>query len=163
MTGGTPVIPVHRVHRHDSEVAGPHLGDQYHVNVRQLGTSPEAIGHYEKALAELQAGDTDRAIRHLKHAIEIAPAFLEAVYRLSEVFYEKERYSDAQQLLQQTLMVTPSEQRLHLVLDKVFVREHKFTEAVAEVDAYLQSDAAGTDRPMLEKLRAKLVRHIPAP
>lgn len=160
VTGELPGIPVHRGHPQTAEDEVPHLGDHYRVNVRQLATPPDAIRHYEKGLAELKEGNTDRGIWHLQRAIGIAPDFLEAAYQLSEVFYMSERYADAEQLLTRTLMAAPTEERLHLVLAKVLVRERKFKEALSEVDAYLQSDAKDADREMLGKFRAKLIRHV---
>lgn len=159
-SGEVPNIPVHRGHPHNVADQSPHLGDDYHVNVRQLATPPEAIRHYQKALTELKEGNTDRGIWHLQRAIGISPGFLEAVYELSELYYASQRYADAEQLLAQTLAAVPTEEHLRLVLARVFVRERKFKEALSEVDAYLQSDAKDADREMLEKFRAKLVRHM---
>jgi Tfp pilus assembly protein PilF len=138
----------------------PALGDRHQVNVRQLATPSEAIRHYEKAATDLKDGKTERAIWHLQRAIQIAPDFLEAIYQLNDLFYQSGHYSDAEQILARAIETVPSEQRLHLELARVFVREHNYKEALAQVDAYLQSDLKETDRAKMEKFRERLSRHV---
>lgn len=136
------------------------LGDRNRVTVRQLATPPEAIRHYQKANDDLERGQTDRGIRHLRRAIEIAPDFLEAIYRLSDLFYGDERYAEAEQVLSQAVKAVPSESRLYLVLARVLVRQHKFKDALAQIDAYSATGAKDADPAAIEKFRAKLGRHI---
>jgi tetratricopeptide (TPR) repeat protein len=159
-SGGIPTVNLRLRRSHASVQDQPALGDRNHVNVRQLSTPSEAIHHYEKASADLKNGKTDRAIWHLQRAIQIAPDFLEAVYQLNELFYENGRYSDAEQLLAKAIEVVSSEQRLHLELARVMVRQHKYKDALSQVDRYLQSDLKETDRAKVEKFRARLSRHV---
>jgi tetratricopeptide (TPR) repeat protein len=138
----------------------PVLGDRNRVTVRQLATPPEAIRHFQKAGEDLGQGQTDRAVRHLRRAIEIAPDFLEAIYRLSDLLYGNERYAEAEQVLSQAVKAVPSESRLYLFLARVLVRQHKFKEALAQIDAYSATESRDADPAMIEKFRAKLSRHI---
>lgn len=136
------------------------LGDKNRVTVRQLATPAEAIRQYQKANDDLAQGQTDRGIRHLRRAIEIAPDFLEAIYRLSDLLYGNERYAEAEQVLSQAVKAVLSEGRLYFVLARALVRQHKFKEALAQIDAYTETGAKDFDPAMIEKFRAKLSKHV---
>jgi hypothetical protein len=154
------VISLHKRSSPEHSDEDPALGDRYRVSVRQLAIPHNAIRHYEKALLDLKEDKTDAAIRHLQRATDLAPSFLEAAYQLNEVFYKLERYAEAEQLLQQTIVAVPDEQRLRLALARVLVRERKYQDALQQVDTYLQSNTADNDRARIEKFRAKLSRHV---
>jgi hypothetical protein len=49
---------------------------------------------------------------------------------------------------------------LYLFLARVLVRQHKFKEALAQIDAYSATESRDADPAMIEKFRAKLSRHI---
>jgi tetratricopeptide (TPR) repeat protein len=158
--GGILAVNLRLRRSHPAAQEQPPLGDRHQVNVRQLATPSEAIRHYEKASADLKDGKTERAIWHLQRAIQIAPDFLEAVYQLNDLFFQDGRYSDAEQILAKAIEVVPTEERLHLELARVFVRERKYKEALEQVDTYLQSNLKETDRAKMEKFRARLSRHV---
>jgi tetratricopeptide (TPR) repeat protein len=157
---GQALVVSLRRRRSASVVDEPVLGDKNRVTVRQLATPPEAIRHYQKASDDLEQGQTDRAIRHLRRAIEIAPGFLEAIYGLSDLLYGNERYAEAEQVLSQAVKAVPSEGRLYLFLARTLVRQHKFKEALAQIDAYSETGSKDADPAMIEKFRAKLNRHV---
>jgi tetratricopeptide (TPR) repeat protein len=158
MVGQSPVMSLRK--RRLPPPEEPALGDRNRVTVRQLATPPEAIRHYQKANEDLEQGQTEHAIRHFRRAIEIAPDFLEAIYRLSDLLYGNERYAEAEQVLSQAVKASPSEGRLHIVLARALVRQHKFKEALAQIDAYRETGSKDADPAMIEKFRAKLSRHV---
>jgi tetratricopeptide (TPR) repeat protein len=140
----------------------PVLGDRYQVSVRQLSIPEEAVRHFQKALADLKEGKMPGAIYHLERAIELAPNFVEAVYQLSDVFYGSERYADAEQILARAIAAAPTEIRLHLVFARVLVRQRRYKDALAQVDAYVAGGAT-EDRALVDRFRARLIRHISTP
>jgi len=152
----SPLIVLHRPKANAGDGV-PHLGGAYQVNVRQLATPPEAVQHYAQALADLKAGRIDRSISHLQAAIDIAGDFVEAVYQLTDLFYEQGHYSDSEQLLMKTTAIVPTDIHLHTLLARVFVREHKYKEALAELD-YVENNAAEPERAKLDRFRARLSR-----
>jgi tetratricopeptide (TPR) repeat protein len=140
----------------------PQLGGRYKVTVRQLATPPDAVRDYAKALADFDKGEADRGIHHLQRAIEIAPDFLEAINRLFDEFYKSQRYADAEQVLVQAISAVPNEIQLRFLLAMVFVREHRYKDALPQIDYSLQNGGSEIDRAKLERFRSKLNRHATA-
>jgi tetratricopeptide (TPR) repeat protein len=134
----------------------PVIGDAYRVNLRQLAIPRAALHHYKRAMALLKSGNDEKAILQLQRAIQIAPDFVEALYPLVDLFCEGGRYLDAEHALAQGISAAPAEVRLHLMLAKVLVRQHKYSGALAEVDKYLENLSKDADREAVQEFRAKL-------
>jgi tetratricopeptide (TPR) repeat protein len=155
-------VPTIYLHKRQNSLTSdePQLGDRNQVSVRQLAIPPEAVRDYEKGLVDLREGKTERGIHHLTRALTIAPEFVEAAYELGDVLCDQQRYSEAEQILRQAIAVVPAEAHLHLAVARVLLRQHKYEQALAELDEYLQIGTKEVNHTSIERLRAKLKRHI---
>jgi len=77
------------------------------VSVRELSISRKAKGEFRKAQDRLRDRKVDEAIRLLKHAVELAPQFMEAMNNLGTIYFQKGEFEVAENYFRQALAIEP--------------------------------------------------------
>lgn len=78
------------------------------VSVRELSIPSKARREYEKAISRLRSRDAERAIEHLKKAVELAPQYLEALNNLGTIYLQKRDYQRAESYFRAALRQEPA-------------------------------------------------------
>jgi tetratricopeptide (TPR) repeat protein len=73
------------------------------VSARLLAIPFKAKNEYQKAENALEDRDAERAIQHLKTAIEIAPTFAEALNTLGTIYFQQREFSEAERCFRAAL------------------------------------------------------------
>jgi cytochrome c-type biogenesis protein CcmH/NrfG len=137
------------------------LGTKYQVDVRQLSIPDKAVREYQRALDDKKKGKISSAIDRLRRALTLAPNFVEAAFDLGSALYQMGHFEEAEKALKRALMVTPKAAQLRLLLANVFVKERKYQQALAEIDAYLQGNPPdGPERDSALTTRSQLMQAI---
>ncbi|MBI4474662.1 MAG: tetratricopeptide repeat protein [Acidobacteria bacterium] len=134
------------------------LGGKFQVDIRQLSIPEDAVREYQKALDENKKGRTARAIERLRRALRIAPNFMEAAFHLGSTLYHAGHFEDAEKVLMRGLKAVPAASKLRLMLANVFVKERKYDQALLQIDAYLEENPDGPERPSAETTRSQLIQ-----
>jgi len=136
------------------------LGGKFQVDLRQLTIPEKAVREYQKALDEDNRGETDSAVKRLRHALILAPNFIEAAFHLGSALYQTGHLDDAEKTLMQAQVIAPKDPNIRLMLTNVLVKERKYQQALSEIDSFLKENPNGAERESAETTRSQLIQAI---
>jgi arylsulfatase A-like enzyme/Flp pilus assembly protein TadD len=82
--------------------------------------------------------DFDRAVLHLKRAIEIRPDVAKLQNHLGTILSEQGRFEEAAEHLQESLQIEPDQLAVHHELAAVFYKQRKFDRAIGHLNEALR-------------------------
>ncbi len=100
------------------------------VSVRELSIPSKARREYEKAVSRLRSRDAERAIEHLKRAVELAPQFVEALNNLGTIYFQKRDLGTAENYFRAALQQEPSAYEPLVNLGGVLLNRGRLREAL---------------------------------
>ncbi len=100
------------------------------VSVTELSIPESARQKYLESQKDLARRDSERAIAHLKEAVQIAPKYTEAWNSLGVIAYQTHDYSQAEQYFRKALETAPGDWTPALNLGGVLLNLGKPTEAL---------------------------------
>jgi Flp pilus assembly protein TadD len=104
-----------------------------------------AADFYGKGLESVSRGETDKAIEHLKHAIDLYPDFGLALNELGVQYLRKSELDKAAEVLVKVIRLSPEAPEPSLNYGIVLLQQKKFAEAEAQLrDAVKKNDQAFT-------------------
>ncbi|MBI2816233.1 MAG: tetratricopeptide repeat protein [Acidobacteria bacterium] len=101
------------------------------VSARQLSIPAKARAEYMKALRRLERRDVDRAVEHLKRAVESAPQFVEALNHLGTIAFQRSDYAAAERHFRQALEQDPESYEPLVNLGGALLAQGRSREALA--------------------------------
>lgn len=109
------------------------------VSTRQLAIPDAAFREYQEAVKDLQKHEVDAAVKHLEHAVELAPQFADAWNNLGTIAYQTQQYERAEKCFRTALEQDPRAYEPLVNLGGVLINNQKLAEAlVYNQDAVLQ-------------------------
>jgi len=118
------------IHLKDSDFVTEPLRRRHAVSARQLGIPDRAVRDYEDAQKDLERRDTAAAIKHLEHAVDLAPQFSAAWNNLGTIAYQTRKFQRAEECFRQSLGQDPTAFEPLVNLGGVLVTVHKLDEAL---------------------------------
>jgi tetratricopeptide (TPR) repeat protein len=135
-------------------------GGEFEAGINELSIPANAAGEYQKALDDNKEGKISRAIGRLQRVLSIAPRFIQASFHLGWAFYKAGHFEDAEKVLMRALKTAPKEPHLRLMLANVFLKQHKYDQALSQIEAYLKENPDGPERTSAKTTRAQLIEAI---
>jgi tetratricopeptide (TPR) repeat protein len=118
------------IHLKDSDfVYADPMRRRHSVSTKQLAIPDKAVREYQDAQKDLARNDPDAAIRHLQHAVELAPQFSIAWNNLGTIAYQTQKYPRAEECFREALRQDPAAYEPLVNLGGVLVNLHKLDEA----------------------------------
>ncbi len=105
------------------------LRRQHTVTTRQLAIPDKAVRDYQDAQKDLARHDIESAVKHLEHAVELAPQFAEAWNNLGTIAYQTQKYQRAEECFREALDADPAAYEPLVNLGGVLINLHKLDEA----------------------------------
>jgi len=118
------------IHLKDSDFVTEPLRRRHAVSARQLGIPGKAVRDYEDAQKDLERRDTAAAIKHLEHAVELAPQFAAAWNNLGTIAYQTRKFQRAIECFRQSLGQDPTSFEPLVNLGGALVTLHQLDEAL---------------------------------
>ena len=103
---------------------------RHKVSTRELAIPEKALRDYEDAQKDLEKRDVDAAIKHLEHAVALAPQFAIAWNNLGTIAYQTRRFPRAEECFREALKQDASSFEPLVNLGGVLVTLHKLDEAL---------------------------------
>ena len=103
-------------------------------------TGQNRFAHFSLATVFHADGDNQGAIRHLRAAIRIDPAYVAARNDLAVVLYEEGRNAEAIAELEEVLRLSPVNSRAHTDLGIALIQENRFDDAIRQFRRALEID-----------------------
>lgn len=107
-----------------------HLKRRFEVSYRTLSIPAKAYKEYEAAEKRIQKEDYPGAIERLEKAVEIAPQYTGAWYRLGIIAYYQKRFPDAERYFRSAVEGNPEAWDARVRLGQVLLMQEKAAEAV---------------------------------
>lgn len=104
------------------------------------GAAAKAMPEFARALQALRAGEHGKALIMLKSLSQRFPQLSGPLVNQGRIYWEQEKYKDAQTALEQALQVNSRNPYAHNLLGLVMREQGKFQEARAHYEAALQLD-----------------------
>ena len=105
------------------------LRRRHSVSASQLAVPEKAVRDYEEAQKDLARRDADAAVKHLEHAVELAPQFSAAWNNLGTIAYQTQKFQRAEECFRESLAADPSSFEPLVNLGGVLINLHKLDEA----------------------------------
>ncbi len=94
----------------------------------------EAEDCYDMAVEWLHAGDTEKAISHLRRAVELNPHFVYAYITLAQAHARLKNYDDSLNAVRKAMKADPAFDRLPFLAAKYAYRAGSFAAALDFID-----------------------------
>jgi tetratricopeptide (TPR) repeat protein len=124
----------------------------------------------DKAKALEQAGDSGKASAtyaeatdQLKKAVSAAPWLTEAYYYLGSALYKLNQLAEAESALQSALTGDQPWQDARLMLVNIYVKQRRYTDALAQLKAFIDAVPDSPQRGAAEKLQAQIQEALKQP
>lgn len=103
---------------------------RHSVSTRELAIPEKALRAYQDAQKDLETRDVDAAVKHLEHAVALAPQFAMAWNNLGTIAYQTRHFPRAEECFREALRQDPSSYEPLVNLGGVLVTLHKLDEAL---------------------------------
>jgi tetratricopeptide (TPR) repeat protein len=119
----------------------------------------------DEAAARAQEGEAvtgkilDDALDILEESLKIRRS-AKGYYFLGTAYYKSKFFEEAETNIKLALDMDPHLASGQLMLANVYIRQRKWSQAVAQLDAYLTDNPTATDRIQIQETRAKLAERI---
>ncbi|HWC99593.1 MAG TPA: tetratricopeptide repeat protein, partial [Candidatus Sulfopaludibacter sp.] len=110
-------------------VYGDIMRQEHSISARELTIPEKALHDYQEALKYLGRRDTVEAVKHLEHAVELAPQFAGAWNELGTIAYQTQQFDRAEECFRNSLSQDPRAYEPLVNLGGVLVTERKTDEA----------------------------------
>ncbi len=105
----------------------------------------QAKAHLNLGTIQMQRGELDLAVSHLKQALSLKPDFAEAHANLGTLYDHTGRGAEALPSLQKAISLDPQNAAYHFNLGLAYAKQMKLTEAREEFETTLMLDPSLTD------------------
>jgi tetratricopeptide (TPR) repeat protein len=102
-------------------------------------------------------GILNESLASLNAALKLNPDAPFAYYLLGVTYYKSAFYEDAEENLKHALKVAPELIEGHLALANVYVRIQEWSNAIAELDAYIEASPKSVVRDQVQAMRSRVV------
>jgi predicted Zn-dependent protease len=104
----------------------------------------------------------NQALGSLNAAIKLKPDAAFAHYLRGVTYYRSAFYEDAEENLKMALDLSPALLAARLALANVYIKMQEWSNAIAQLDAYLDADPRSPNRAEVEKVRASIAQRSQA-
>ncbi len=109
------------------------------VSRSELAVSENAAQEYRRAQEFLSRQDIDKAVEHLKKALEIAPEFSAALNNLGTISYQSRQYQQAEKYFRDALKADPEAYSPLVNLGGVLIALNRFEESLQYNEAAVKA------------------------
>jgi tetratricopeptide (TPR) repeat protein len=102
-------------------------------------------------------GILNEALGNLNAAVKLKPDAPFAYYLLGVTYYRSAFYEDAEDNLKKALELAPDLLDAHLALANVYIKIQEWTNAIAQLDAYLAASPRNSTRDQVQLLRSRVL------
>ncbi|HET9942218.1 MAG TPA: tetratricopeptide repeat protein [Terriglobia bacterium] len=102
-------------------------------------------------------GILNEALGSLNAALKLKPDAPFAYYLLGVTYYKSAFYEDAEENLKRSLELAPDLLQAHLALANVYVRIQEWSNAIAQLDAFLEASPRSPLRDQVVAMRSRIV------